>query len=73
MDEIEAAVCAAIDAGYRHIDCAWNYGNQEGVGRALEKKIKDGVINRGDMFITTKVELTAVYCIHIGNWVNVKM
>lgn len=55
VDEIEAAVCAAIDAGYRHIDCAWNYGNQEGVGRALEKKIKDGVINRGDMFITTKL------------------
>lgn len=54
-DEVQKAAEAAIDAGYRHIDCAWNYGTQQGIGNALEKKIKDGVIERKDMFITTKL------------------
>ncbi|XP_053384414.1 aldo-keto reductase family 1 member B7-like isoform X2 [Mercenaria mercenaria] len=54
-EEVEAATSAAVDAGYRHFDCAWNYGTQEGIGRALEKKIKDGVIERKDIFITTKL------------------
>ncbi|XP_052801462.1 1,5-anhydro-D-fructose reductase-like [Mya arenaria] len=54
-DEVERATLAAIDAGYRHIDCAWNYGTQPGVGKALEAKIKEGVIKREDMFLTTKL------------------
>ncbi|KAH3857718.1 aldose reductase-related protein 2-like isoform X2 [Dreissena polymorpha] len=54
-DEVEKACLAAIDAGYRHIDCAWCYGTQPGVGRALEAKIREGVITREDMFITTKL------------------
>ncbi|KAK9875607.1 hypothetical protein WA026_009406 [Henosepilachna vigintioctopunctata] len=45
----------AIDAGYRHIDCAWRYGNERDVGEAVEQKISEGVISRGDMFITTKL------------------
>lgn len=44
-----------MDAGYRHIDCAWIYGNQDGIGRAVATKIKEGVIKREDLFITTKV------------------
>ena len=55
---MERATRAAIDAGYRHIDCAWIYGNQDGVGRALSDKIQEGVITREDMFITTKVRLS---------------
>ncbi|XP_060554313.1 aldo-keto reductase family 1 member B10-like isoform X2 [Ruditapes philippinarum] len=54
-DETEAAVGLAIDAGYRHFDCAWAYGTQAVVGRMLEKKINEGVIERKDVFITTKL------------------
>ena len=45
----------AIDAGYRHIDTAQNYYNEEEIGEALEEKIKEGKVKRQDVFITTKV------------------
>src|SRR5690349_11373142 len=50
-DQVEDAVLAAIDTGYRSIDTAALYGNEEGVGRAL--KATD--VARDDLFLTTKV------------------
>lgn len=49
--ECESSVLEAIRAGYRLIDTAEAYGNEEAVGRAL---MKCGV-SRSDLFITTKV------------------
>lgn len=49
------AVKAALDAGYRHIDTAYLYGNEKEVGRAIRDKIAEGVIRREDVFVTTKV------------------
>ncbi|MEV0158284.1 aldo/keto reductase [Micromonospora sp. NPDC050686] len=45
------AVLAALDAGYRHIDTATMYGNEEEVGRA----IRESGLRREDIFITTKL------------------
>lgn len=45
----------AIDEGYRHIDGAWVYQNEAGIGEAMETKIKEGKITRKDVFITSKV------------------
>ncbi len=45
------AVLAAIKAGYRHIDTALVYENEEAVGKA----IKDSKVNRKDIFIVTKL------------------
>ncbi len=51
-DEVaEKVVGLALDAGFRHIDTAKIYGNEEGVGRALAASSVD----RSDVFITTKV------------------
>jgi 2,5-diketo-D-gluconate reductase A len=50
-DEVEAAVLAALDAGYRHVDTARLYGNEAGVGRALAASD----VARDDVFVTTKV------------------
>jgi len=44
------AVRLALDLGYRHIDTAQIYGNEESVGRAL----RDSGVPRGEVFITTK-------------------
>ena len=48
--ECERAVRWALEAGYRHIDTAQAYRNEESVGRAL----RDSGIPREDVFITTK-------------------
>ena len=46
-----AAVGAALEAGYRHIDTATGYSNQRGVGKALA----DSGLARDDVFVTTKL------------------
>ncbi|MPZ56440.1 MAG: aldo/keto reductase [Rhizobiales bacterium] len=45
------AVAAALEAGYRHIDTAWKYGTERGVGDG----IRASGMPRGDIFLTTKV------------------
>jgi 2,5-diketo-D-gluconate reductase A len=49
--ETEAAVRSALDAGYRHIDTAEMYGNEEGVGRA----VRAAGLDRGEVYITSKL------------------
>lgn len=49
------SVLAALKAGYRHIDTATAYGNEESVGRAINDFLKDGEVRREELFITTKL------------------
>ena len=53
--QVHDAVINAIDSGYRHIDCAFVYGNEEEVGQAVNDAISAGKVTRQDMFITTKL------------------
>ena len=50
-DDCSAAVKTALEAGYRHIDTAAMYGNEEAVGAGL----KASGISRDEVFVTTKV------------------
>jgi len=45
------AVCNALQAGYRHIDTAWKYGTERGVGEGMHAS----GVPRGDVFLTTKI------------------
>lgn len=47
----EKAVLEALNAGYRHIDTAAAYGNEESVGNAIQKS----GISRDELFVTTKL------------------
>lgn len=54
-DKVEEVVECALEAGYRHIDTAQAYGNEEGVGKAIRKSN----IARQDLFITSKIAAEA--------------
>ena len=45
----------AIELGYRHVDTASSYFNEEAIGKAVNEAISEGKIKREDMFITTKI------------------
>src|SRR5271168_1867204 len=45
----------ALDAGFRHFDCAERYRNEHEVGEALQAGLAAGGIGRGDIFVTTKL------------------
>ena len=51
---LDTAVTSALDYGYRHIDTAWTYHNEEAIGKSLNKWINNGG-KREDLFVTTKV------------------
>lgn len=55
-EECRKAVLCALENGYRSIDTAQAYGNEEAVGQA----IKDSGIPRDELFITTKLWITDV-------------
>lgn len=53
--QFRQAVEWGIEAGYRHIDTASFYDNEEEVGEGINNKIKDGTVTRDQLFVTTKV------------------
>ena len=54
-EDTEKAVYAAIKGGYRLIDTANAYMNEEGTGRAVRRAIKEGIVKREDLFVSTKL------------------
>lgn len=53
--ELEQAVKTAIKYGYRSIDTAAIYNNEEGVGRGIRAGLQEAGITREDLFVTSKV------------------
>lgn len=55
MDGMEDIVVEAVRLGYRHIDCATAYQNEEIVGRALARSLKMGLVKRDELFVLSKL------------------
>ena len=49
------ATRAALEVGFRHLDCAERYRNEEAVGDAMQEAFKAGTVQREDLFVTTKL------------------
>nr|CAD7413635.1 unnamed protein product [Timema poppensis] len=54
-EEIETSLNAALEAGYRHIDTAFLYGNEAAIGKVLKKWFDSKKLKREDLFIVTKL------------------
>ncbi len=48
-------VYAAIQTGYRLFDGAYDYANEKEAGEGIQRAIKDGIVTREEIFITTKL------------------
>src|ERR1700754_1955325 len=49
------ATKTALEVGFRHLDCAERYRNEDAVGDAMQEAFKAGKIKRQDVFVTTKL------------------
>ncbi|NBD25200.1 aldo/keto reductase [Paenibacillus glycinis] len=54
-DELVQAVKAAIKHGYRSIDTAAIYGNEQGVGQGIREALQENGLRREELFVTSKV------------------
>ena len=54
-EDTEKSVYAALKGGYRMIDTANAYMNEEAVGKALARAIQEGIVKREDVFVSTKI------------------
>jgi len=53
--EVRQAVYWAIQAGYRHLDCAAVYHNEREVGQGITDAMADGLVKREELFVTSKL------------------
>ncbi|KAK5985655.1 Aldo-keto reductase [Trichostrongylus colubriformis] len=60
-EEVKAVVKTAIEAGYRLIDTAAVYENEDAIGEAIKEMIDAGKVTRDELFITTKVWVTHLH------------
>ncbi len=54
-EEVSNAVAGAIRAGYRMFDCAACYGNEDQIGEVFQNAFDEGVVERKELYIMTKV------------------
>lgn len=58
-------VYAAIQAGYRHLDAACDYGNEREAGKGIRRALADGLCTREDLWVTSKLWNTYHHAPHV--------
>ncbi|MBB1337837.1 MULTISPECIES: aldo/keto reductase [unclassified Pseudoalteromonas] len=66
QEDCAQTVYQAIKAGYRHLDCASDYGNEEQVGDGIAQAINDGLCTREELWVTSKLWNTFHAPEHVG-------
>ncbi|XP_012229888.1 1,5-anhydro-D-fructose reductase [Linepithema humile] len=69
-EEIETAVDAALEAGYRHIDTATAYENEHAIGKVLKRWLDSGRIKRSELFVVTKLPLHGNRHEDVEKWIE---
>lgn len=54
-EQVSVAVAGAIRCGYRMFDCAACYGNEDQIGQVFQDAFDEGIVERQELFIMTKV------------------
>ena len=65
-DKCQSVTYDVISNGYRRLDCACDYGNEEQVGLGIEQAVKDKLCRRGDLYVTSKLWNTFHYPDHVS-------
>jgi len=55
LDDTQRATRTALEVGFRQFDCSERYRNEEAVGEAIQGVLGEGRVQRGDLFIATKL------------------
>lgn len=58
---METTLNTALNVGYRHIDTAILYENEDTIGKVINKWIAEGKLKREDLFVTTKLPPMGMY------------
>jgi len=53
--QTRTATKIAMEVGFRHFDCAERYRNEKEIGEAMQEVFQRGIVNREEMFVTTKL------------------
>lgn len=54
-ETLPSLIPSALEIGYRHLDCACDYGNEEAVGAGLKAALDKGICSRDDVWVTSKL------------------
>ena len=54
-EKLPTLIPESVEIGYRHFDCACDYGNEVSVGEGLKNAIDGGLVSRDDLWITSKL------------------
>ncbi|EGD75516.1 2,5-didehydrogluconate reductase [Salpingoeca rosetta] len=54
-ERVRDAVKHALRIGYRHLDCAALYGNEQAVGEAIKASVDDGAVRRNEVYVASKL------------------
>ncbi len=54
-DDVAKAVKYAVETGYRHIDCASVYGNEDKIGKVIKELLGSDTVKREELWVTSKV------------------